>query len=222
MTIGMTSALTGRPGHVQRDADQHGTRPSSSAGLGLAQPAYRLVPASRSARDDRPVGRPRVGGGDHRYDHSGHGNRAAVLATTTVMRIKPTGRASGTSAGSAGTRTGSARRAPRCGSCFRTRSTAGRGGGRRRPRPRGRPRAAPGPGLGRAHVHGVDPPGADAVVPSAPPGRARSTRMAAAACSRAQRVEPVPEQHLGAVDVADAGEHRLVHQQPPIGGPAAR
>jgi hypothetical protein len=31
--------------------------------------------------------------------------------------------------------------------------------------------------------------------------------------ARGQRRDAVAEQHLGAVDVADPGEHRLVHQQ---------
>ena len=58
--------------------------------------------------------------------------------------------------------------------------------------------------------------------PSARPGRptSRATGRAAACCPGAAG-HAVPEQHLGAVDVADAGEHRLVHQQAADRRPAA-
>ena len=63
--------------------------------------------------------------------------------------------------------------------------------------------------------HGVDPAGAHALVPSARPGRPTSRRnwLTRSVLPGPQRVDPVPEQHLGAVDVADACQHRLVHQQ---------
>ena len=59
--------------------------------------------------------------------------------------------------------------------------------------------------------------------PSARPGRptSRSQLAAPQRVAGPQRVDPVPEQHLGAVDVADTGEHRLVHQQRADRRPAA-
>src|SRR5699024_3748641 len=40
--------------------------------------------------------------------------------------------------------------------------------------------------------------------------------------ARTERVDPVPEEHLGAVDVADAGQDLLVHEQGTDGPGAAR
>ena len=98
----------------------------------------------------------------------------------------------------------------------RRRGRAGRCGGRRRPRRRGRRRAAAGPSpracarAGRCRCARCARPR-----PSARPGRPRSpaTARRRSVLPGPQRVDPVPEQHLGAVDVADAGQDRLVHQQ---------
>ena len=72
-----------------------------------------------------------------------------------------------------------------------------------------------------AIASGVCSGGTVSIRPLRTPSRISTTRScphrlelaAAQGVARAQRVDPVPEQHLGAVDVADAGEHLLVHQQ---------
>ena len=88
--------------------------------------------------------------------------------------------------------------------------------GRRRPRPRGRRLRG-----GRPIASGVCSGRTVSIRPVRTPSAMSTTRSSHIArhwptrsvLPGRQRVDPVPEQHLGAVDVADAGEHRLVHQQ---------
>ena len=149
---------------------------------------------------------------------------------SAVREVRHARRASGTAAGTAGTRTGCGRRAPGSGPGCRRRSRARRRGGRRTPGCRGCPPPAAAPRVRRRAGAGRCRCGRGAT-PSA-----ISTTRSFHICSnvpapqrapRPQRVDAVPEQHLGAVDVADAGQHRLVHQQrrrraPGCGRPAPR
>ena len=125
-------------------------------------------------------------------------------------------RANGMWADIADTRTYFAHSGLACAPWCRTPGTAARSAGRRRPRRRGR-RPAPvapwPPGVCSGRTVSMDPVRTPSAISST-----RSCQIAWNWPTRrrlpgTQRVDPVPEQHLGAVDVPDAGEHRLVHQQ---------
>ena len=96
--------------------------------------------------------------------------------------------------------------------------------GRRRPRRRGRRR-----GAGRPIASGVCSGLTVSMWPTRTPSAIRNTRSAQIAvpplvgelAAGTRRVDALPEQHLGPVDVAHARDDRLVHQQRPDGGAAA-
>ena len=173
--------------------------------------------------------RSHVGGAVTGDSTRGVGSRCSAFAVGIVLprgvdagrHVDDGGSASTAVSGGAGsgrTRRGCARRPPGCAPSSRRRGTASRPACRRG-RALGEPRhLAPAErGLDRASTwssDGDDAPGRDAerhqpheVVPDQPPGGPLEQP------ALGERRQPVPEEHLGAVDVADPGEHRLVHEQ---------
>ena len=206
---------------VLRHADQHGRGHEQQRRdeVGLAQAADRPVPATREHPAGRRAGRRRGAGRDvvrpwwvaarHGRSIGRDGRDGSRPCSRTARdrnvgwqrghqnRLRPSQHL-GADRGAAD----EARLAVR--------------GGRRRPRRRGRRRAAPGPSPPACGRRARCRSGRSARRrPSARRGRPTSLELARAAGVLPGRsgCDPVPEQHLGAVDVADAGQHRLVHQQ---------
>ena len=145
--------------------------------------------------------------------------RIGRTAVVSASRKPPVGGPGLSAAGSWGTRTGCARPSARWPPASRTPGRAVRCAGRRsaRPRARGRPlrRRSAGRVVTMRPVAQAGPHQGHQVGHSA----SHSSRLTVAA--RPVRVDAGPEQHLGPIDVADPGEHGLVHQQQADRTPAA-